>query len=39
MARRSSIELTFREVTGTSKETTVAGGVVVDWIVARKLVG
>ena len=32
MARRSSIELTFREVTGTSKETTVAGGVVVDWI-------
>ncbi len=32
MARRSSIELTFQEVTGTSKETTVAGGVVVDWI-------
>lgn len=32
MARRSNIELTFREVTGTSKETTVAGGVVVDWI-------
>ncbi|WP_300342550.1 hotdog domain-containing protein [Nesterenkonia sp.] len=32
MPRRSSIELTFREVTGTSRETTVAAGVVVDWI-------
>lgn len=32
MARRSSIELTFREVSGTSSETTVAGGTVVDWI-------
>ncbi|GAB3192987.1 acyl-CoA thioesterase [Nesterenkonia suensis] len=32
MSRRSTIELTFREVKGTSKETTVAGGVVVDWI-------
>lgn len=32
MTRRSTVELTFREVSGTSKETTVAGGVVVDWI-------
>ncbi|GAB3183335.1 acyl-CoA thioesterase [Nesterenkonia halophila] len=32
MARRSTIELTFREVKGTSKESTVAGGTVVDWI-------
>ena len=32
MARRSSIELTFREVPGTSREKYVAGGVVVDWI-------
>lgn len=32
MSRRSTIELTFREVKGTSKETTVAGGVIVDWI-------
>ncbi|GAA3063675.1 MULTISPECIES: acyl-CoA thioesterase [Actinomycetes] len=32
MSRRSTIELTFQEVKGTSKETTVAGGVVVDWI-------
>ncbi|WP_150461537.1 acyl-CoA thioesterase [Nesterenkonia ebinurensis] len=32
MPRRSSVELTFREVTGTSRETTVAAGVIVDWI-------
>ncbi|MDR5711542.1 acyl-CoA thioesterase [Nesterenkonia flava] len=32
MPRRSSIELTFREVKGTSKESAVAAGVVVDWI-------
>lgn len=30
--RRSSIELTFREVTSASKEAYVAAGVVVDWI-------
>ncbi|NLS10496.1 acyl-CoA thioesterase [Nesterenkonia sp. MY13] len=32
MPRRSAIELTFREVSSTSRETTVAAGVVVDWI-------
>lgn len=32
MPRRSSIELTFREVTGSSRDTTVPAGVVVDWI-------
>lgn len=32
MPRRSNIELTFRESPGTSRETTVAAGVVVDWI-------
>lgn len=32
VARRSSIELTFREVKGTSRDSTVAAGVVVDWI-------
>ncbi|MCH8560823.1 acyl-CoA thioesterase [Nesterenkonia sp. LB17] len=32
MARRSSIELTFREVAGTSPDSFVAAGTVVDWI-------
>ncbi|WP_022872929.1 acyl-CoA thioesterase [Nesterenkonia alba] len=32
MARRSSIELTFREVSGSSQHPAVAAGVVVDWI-------
>ncbi len=32
MARRSSIELTFREVTASSRDVFVPGGVVVDWI-------
>lgn len=32
MARRSNIELTFREVTGTSGKKNVAAGTVVDWI-------
>ena len=32
MPRRSSIELTFREVTGSSRESPVPAGVVVDWI-------
>lgn len=32
MARRSSIELTFREVTGSSSDSYVAAGVIVDWI-------
>ncbi|MDO5663263.1 MAG: hotdog domain-containing protein [Brachybacterium sp.] len=32
MARRSTIELTFHEVQGTSAERAVPGGTVVDWI-------
>lgn len=32
MPRRSSIELTFREVTDSARDSTVPAGVVVDWI-------